>query len=75
MQVTDEQKSMGKLLMSVMSLVLSVASCYKMFKRAALSYGDLFFVYLSLLFQIMARIIAVWVLFATQQGGEVQSWG
>ena len=73
MQVTDEKKSMGKLLMSVMSLVLSVASCYKMFKRAALGYFDLLFVYLSLLAQLMARIIAVWVLFATQQGGEVQS--
>ena len=50
--------------MSMISLVLSVASCYKMFKRAAIRYIDLAFVYLSLLMQVLARIIAIWVFFS-----------
>ena len=68
LSMTDEKKSLGKLFMSVTSLVLSVSSCYKMFKRAALRYGDLAFIYLSLLTQVSARIIAIWVLFSSQQG-------
>ena len=54
----EVEKSLGKLLLTILSLVLSIAGCYKIQKRGAFSLGDMPLVYLSLLVQVVARIVS-----------------
>ena len=52
------EKSLGKLLITVISLVISIGGCYKIQKREAFSFGDMPMVYLSLMVQVVARIVS-----------------
>ena len=53
----ETEKSLGKLFVSVINLVFGVAACYRTLKRGALGINNTFFILLSLLFQVFARII------------------
>lgn len=53
---TDIEKSLGKLMMSLLALVLGVAACYRTLKRGAVRVSNTAFIYVSLMLQIFARI-------------------
>ena len=61
--ITDIEKSLGKLVITTISLVFSVAGCYKILKREAFDNGSMVFIYLSLLAQISARILSLGLYF------------
>ena len=45
--------------MSLVALVFGVSACYRTLKRGAVQMSNTFFVYLSLLLQIFARILSM----------------
>jgi hypothetical protein len=53
----DTEKSLGKLFVSIMNLVFGVAACYRTLKRGALGMHNTLFIFISLFFQIFARIL------------------
>ena len=53
----ESEKSLGKLFVSIMNLVFGVAACYRTLKRGALGINNTFFIFISLFFQIFARIL------------------
>ena len=55
----DNEKSLGKMFMSLMALVFSVAACYRTLKRGALKMSNTFFIYISLFCQVFARIFSL----------------
>ena len=50
-EITGIEKSLGKLIITTVSLVFSVAGCYKILKREAFDNVSMVFIYLSLLAQ------------------------
>ena len=53
----ETEKSLGKLFVSIVNLVFGVAACYRTLKRGALGINNTLFIFISLFFQIFARII------------------
>ena len=53
----ETEKSLGKLCVSILNLVFGVAACYRTLKRGALGINNTFFIFVSLTFQIVARIL------------------
>ena len=53
----ETEKSLGKLFVSIMNLVFGVAACYRTLKRGALGINNTLFIFISLFFQIFARIL------------------
>ena len=53
----ETEKSLGKLFVAVINLVFGVAACYRTLKRGALGLNNTFFIFISLFFQITARIL------------------
>lgn len=60
---TDIEKSLGKLFMSLVALVAGVAACYRTLKRGAVRVSNTYFIYLSLLCQVFARIFSIGLFF------------
>ena len=58
---------MGKLTLSVISLIKSVAASYKNLKRQAVQMGDMPFVFLSLASQVLARTLALVLYFSSER--------
>ena len=63
---------MGKLILSVISLVKSIAASYKNLKRQAIQGGDMPFIFLSLASQALARIMAMTLYFLSMR--EFEPW-
>jgi len=59
----ETEKSLGKLCVSVLNLVFGVAACYRTLKRGALGINNTFFIFISLTFQIVARILSLGLYF------------
>ena len=59
--------SAGKMLFSILSVVLSIGGCYRFQKRGAITMVDMIPIYLSLLTQILFRTFAFIVFFSTGQ--------
>eukprot|EP00094_Tigriopus_californicus_P001992 TCALIF_01920-PA protein Name:"Similar to ANK2 Ankyrin-2 (Homo sapiens)" AED:0.42 eAED:0.42 QI:11/0.75/0.4/0.8/1/1/5/0/1087 len=59
----DIEKSLGKLLMSLIALVFGVSGCYRTLKRGAVKFSNTYFIYISLVFQIFARIFSIGLYF------------
>lgn len=59
----DIEKSLGKLLMSLIALVFGVSGCYRTLKRGAVKFSNTYFIYVSLVFQIFARIFSIGLYF------------
>eukprot|EP00095_Tigriopus_kingsejongensis_P004696 maker-scaffold276_size226481-snap-gene-0.17 protein:Tk04696 transcript:maker-scaffold276_size226481-snap-gene-0.17-mRNA-1 annotation:"hypothetical protein" len=59
----DIEKSLGKLLMSLIALVFGVSGCYRSLKRGAVKMSNTYFIYASLLCQIFARIFSIGLFF------------
>ena len=65
---TPLEISAGKMLLSIVSVVLSIGGCYRFQKRGAITLVDMIPIYLSLLTQILFRTFAFIVFFSTGQG-------
>ena len=63
---------MGKLILSVLSLVKSITTSYKNLKRQAIQMGDMPFIFLSLTSQVLARIVALVLYFSSMR--EFEPW-
>ena len=61
----ETEKSLGKILMSLLALVCGVAASYRTLKRGAIEWQNTIFIYFSLTFQIFARIFALGIFFFT----------
>lgn len=61
----DNEKSLGKIVMSLTALVFGVAACYRTLKRGAIKMSNTFFVYISLFLQVFARIFSLGLFFFT----------
>uniref|UniRef100_A0A0K2TNQ1 Putative LOC100882592 [Megachile rotundata] n=1 Tax=Lepeophtheirus salmonis TaxID=72036 RepID=A0A0K2TNQ1_LEPSM len=62
-EADDIEQSLGKVFLSVISLVFSVSSGYRMLKRGSLRMNNAVFIYLSTFFQVLARICGVSLFF------------
>ena len=68
---TDTQKSVGKVIIAVLSVMYSVGECYRVQKREAVNmFFDIFPVYTSVLLQAIARVIAFSMLFSSSKGSS-----
>ena len=56
-EANETDKSLGKLFVSIMNLVFGVAACYRTLKRGALGINNTLFIFISLFFQIFARLL------------------
>ena len=63
--------SIGRMLLSIMSVVFSIGGCYRFQKRSAVTLVDMIPIYLSLLTQILSRISAFLFFFSTGQKFEI----
>ena len=61
----EVEKSMAKLIMSLIALVFGVSSCYRTLKRGAVGIYNTMFIYVSLFLQIFARIFSIGLYFFT----------
>ena len=69
---TDTEKSLGKVIIAVLSIVYSVGECYRGQKREAVSvFFDIFPVYISLLLQVIGRVIAFSMFMSASKGSHV----
>ena len=69
---TDTEKSLGKVIIAVLSIVYSVGECYRVQKREAVSvFFDIFPVYISLLLQVIGRVIAFSMFMSASKGSNV----
>ena len=63
---TDIHKSIGKVIIALLTIVYSVGECYRVQKREAVNiFFDIFPIYISILLQVVARTIAFSLFFAT----------
>ena len=63
----DAKRSMGKILVAMVTLVLSTGSCYMFDKKKSVTHLDLMPLHVSRLCQIAARIIALALFFSVQR--------
>ena len=63
----DSDRSMGKVFVALITLVLSTGSCYIFDKKKSVRHIDLMPLYVSRLCQIAARIIALLIFFSSQR--------
>ena len=69
---TDTEKSLGKVIIAVLSIVYSVGECYRVQKREAVSmFFDIFPVYISLLLQVIGRVIAFSMFMSASKGSNM----
>ena len=55
----ENEKSLGKICMSLVALVFGVSGCYRTLKRGAVKMSHTFFIYISLFLQVFARIFSL----------------
>ena len=65
------EKSIGKMLLSITSVVFSIGGCYRFQKRRSITLVDTIPIFLSLLTQIISRIFAFLIFFSTGQSFDV----
>ena len=64
-EANDIEKSLGKMVMSLLALVGGVAASYRTLKRGAVVWSNTLFIYFSLTFQIFARMFSLGLFFFT----------
>ena len=64
--------SIGKMLLSIVSVVFSIGGCYRFQKRSSITLVDMIPIYFSLLTQILSRIFAFLLFFST--GKQFHIW-
>ena len=57
------EKSLGKIFMALLALVIGVSGCYRTLKRGALQISNISFIYVSLFLQVFARIFSLGLYF------------
>ena len=62
---TPIEKSIGKMIISVTSVVFSIGNCYRFQKRGAITLVDMIPIYMSLFTQVVARIISIFLFFSS----------
>ena len=67
----DTQKSLGKVIIALGCIMYNVGECYRVQKREAVNmFFDIFPVYISILLQAIARVIAFSMFFASTRGSN-----
>ena len=68
---TTTELSIGKMLLSIVLVVLSIGGTYRLQKRQSITFLDMIPIYSSLLVQILSRIFAFLIFFSTGQRFDV----